>query len=160
MTESPDSFDIGDIIRSIHLNPLDAIVKSPAMSEEQVVEQVRPPTADELAEIEELAFKAGEIQDQIKGLLGDRPKELARLKDQLKERLLRHGLKEVSIAGRPPIELTESNSRKATRAAIIDVMVNKLGPKEGKMKALNLWNQLPQSTSYSISIPDPSPPDE
>jgi len=177
----PD-YNVGDLIRAMLGNPLDAIAKADIVPDqsvpaqqaraeascEQIAEQVRPPTQEEQAEIEALAESAAQLQDEIKALMGDRSKKMRALKDQLKDRFLRHGLKEVTIAGRPPIELTESKNRKPTRKAIIEVMQKtmiaqlgdeKEGKKQGKMKALNLWNAIEQTTSNSISIPDPSPPE-
>ncbi len=168
-----DEFSIGDIIRAACINPLDAIVRADGLEGPAIDEQVRAPTDNELAELEQIAFDAARVQDELRAAVGDLDKKLRGLRDQLKERLLRHGLKEVVIAGRPPIELTESNSRKPTRKSIIEVLeaaeVSKIvnpSPKalkeakaKGKMKALNLWNAIPQSTSYGISIPDPTPPE-
>ena len=164
--------DIGDIIRGSLGNPLDAIIKA-ALPGPAIADQVRPPTTDEMRGIEEVAEKAAQLQDELSELS---PKfgELKRLKTELKAQMMKHDLREVVIAGRPPIELNESNSRKPTRAAIVAVMqeaeVKKLteeqrrDPKlkkkaeaDGKMRALNLWNAMPQSTSYSVSIPAPAP---
>jgi hypothetical protein len=141
---------------------------------DQIEEQVRPPDQAELAAIEAIAQNAAQLQDEIRERMGDRAQRLKALKAELKGKLLQHGLKEITINGRPPIELTESNSRKPTRKAIIGVMEEACAKKltdeerrepkklkaakaEGKMKALNLWNAIPYATSTSVKIPDPSP---
>lgn len=162
---SNDTYDIGDIIRASMGNPLDAIVKATA-PEPAIVDQVRPATAEDLAAITATAEEAARLQDEIKATMGDRGRQLSKLKAELKDKMLKHGLRELTVNGRPPIELSESNSRKPTRKAIIKVLqdayVLKLGDKkkgeaEGKMKALNLWNAIETVTSYSVSIPDPVP---
>jgi len=167
------NFTIGDLIRATFGNPLDALAKADT-APDQIEEQVRPPDQAEMAAIEEVARNAAQLQDEIKELIGDRNTRMRALRAELKENLLRFGMKEIVINGRPPIELTESSSRKPTRKAIVTVMeescVKKLtdeqrrDPKQlkaakadGKMKALNLWNAIPTSTSIGVSIPDPSP---
>jgi hypothetical protein len=160
-----ENYDIGDLIRANMGNALDAIVKAidqaPAIDgDESVEEQVRPATDDELADIEALAMEAAEVQDEIKAAVGDKGAKLKILKAQLKDRMLQHGLKEVVIAGRPPIELEERRSRKPTRKLIIAAMQKEHGDAEGKKKALKLWNSIEYSTTQSVSIPDPTPPSE
>ena len=153
--------DIGDIVRATFGLPEVALAGIP----ETIEEQVRPPTQEEELEIEKLAQSAATLQDEIKELLGDKAGRVQKMRAELKDRMLRHGLTEVTIAGRPPIELTSSNSRKPTRKAIMTVLqkayVEKLGEKEGMkegtMKALNLWNAIEQTTSYSVKIPDVTP---
>lgn len=161
MTEEldPGDYNIGDLVRvAFGMNPLDALAK--ADTEPAIEEQVRKPTDNELAEIEQIATDAAELQDALKEAVGDKQQRLRSLRNQLKDRMLRHGLKEIEIDGRPPIELTESSSRKPTRKAIISVLQKQLGAKEGKMKALNLWNAIEPTTSHSVKIPDPVPADE
>ena len=177
MTElvDPGHYDIGDIVRVAFTDkPLDALAQADIVPDGPAMEQVRPPTDNEAAEIEKLAMEAARLQDELKAAAGELPGELKKAKDQLKERMLRHGLKEVTITGRPPIELTASNSRKPTRKAIVGVLeeaaVKKLTEEqrrdskklkaakvEGKTKALNLWNAIPYSTTQSVRIPDPAP---
>jgi hypothetical protein len=150
-----DDYDIGDLIRAAHLG-----VRSDIVPEECIIaEQVRAPNSEELVGIQELAIQAALIQDYIKDVIGNKSRELRNIKAQLKDRLLRHGLSELSIPGRPPIELTSSNSRKLTRKSLIVILQKEFGDKEGKMKALNLWNKIEPTVSYSLSIPDPSPPE-
>lgn len=173
MTNTPD-YDIGDILRAALGCPLDAVVQ--ATSEPAIEEQVRPPTKEELAEITELAEKAARLQDEVRELVGDKNRELSALKKQLKQKFLDHGMEELQIAGRPPIELTTSNARKANRKTIVaayqkrelelltdeqrrDPKAKKKAEAEGKRKGLNLWNTIDMTTSHSLSIPDPSPPD-
>lgn len=173
----PGDLNIGDIVRVAFSGPertLDNLVA--ADTEPAIEEQIRPPTDNEKAEIEELARQAAELQDKLKEVQGDMPGELRSLKDQLKEKMLRHGMKEINIHGRGPIELTESSSRKGTRKSIIDVMERKSveqlteeqrrDPKQlksakadGKKKALNLWNAIEPTVSQSLKIPDPAPPE-
>ena len=81
------------------------------------------------------------------------------MKSELKDRMIQHGLKEVSIDGRPPIELTERSSRKPTRKAIIKAMQDEHGDADGKKKALKLWNSIEPAISHGLTIPDPSPPE-
>jgi len=164
VTNDP-GYDMGDLIRAMLGNPLDALARADIVSD---VEPARPPSAGELAAIQDLAENAARLQDEIQAAVGDKGGELRKLKSQLKDQMLRHGLRDVSIAGRPPIELTESSSRKPTRKAIVSAMQKAMikqlgdeekGMKEGKMKALNLWNLIEPSKTNSLSIPDPSPPE-
>jgi hypothetical protein len=176
-----DDYSIGDIVRvAFGSSPLDAIVQGVEAAEEAeaaIQRQVRPPTDNELAEIEELAQKAAELQDKLKAASGDMPGELKKLRDQLKQKFLDHGLEEVKIPGRPPIELTSSSSRRPTRKAITDLYEEEAAkqlteeqrrdPKqlkkakaEGKRKALNLWNSIEPTVTQSIKIPDPVPDQE
>jgi len=178
MTEDPGDYDIGDIVRVAFTDNekvLDNIVAADTKPDEPAIEeQVRKPTDNELAEIEQLARRAAEIQDKLKEVQGDMPGELRKLKDQLKDSMMRHGLTDVSVSGRPPIELTSSSNRKPTRKAIISVLEEaavkqltdeqrrdpkqlKKAKTEGKTKALNLWNAIEPTTSYSVKIPDPAP---
>lgn len=151
--ESPNAmnYDMGDLIRSLSLSS--GQTKDVVESDATV-----PPTEEELAAIEELAEKAAHLQDELRAAVGTKQRELKALKSQLKDRLLHHGLDEVNIAGRPPIELSVTKSRKPTRKNITAVMVE-VDPENGKKRALNLWNKIPQTKSHSISIPDPSPDD-
>lgn len=163
------STDIGDIIRSA-LGAESSEEDAPAA----IADQVRPPTSEEMREIEELCAKAAKLQDELRAVVDTRPAELKKLRAEIKDRMLLHGLQDVVIAGRPPIELAESNSRKPTRKAIIDVYEKdalkklteeqKRDPKakkkalqEGKRLALNLWNAIEPTTSHSVKIPDPTP---
>lgn len=153
--------DIGDVLRAALGNPLDAMVKAVESepAKESLAEQAKAPTPLVLENLEKVATAAAELQDEIKGLVGEKQKQLNQLKGILKEQMLNHGLKQVTISGRPPIELTESVSRKPTRKGIIEILQKELGEKEGKAKGMSLWNQLEPTTSYSLSIPDPNPPE-
>jgi hypothetical protein len=174
----PGDYSIGDLIRVAFVDkPLDALAKADISPDEPAIEdQVRVPTDNEKAEIEEIAMKAAELHDELKAAMGNKPQRLKSLRAQLKEKMIRHGLTEVNINGRPPIELTSSSSRKASRKSIIGVLeaaaVSKLteeqrrdskqlkkAQKEGKTKALNLWNAIPMTPSQSVKIPDPTPPE-
>lgn len=166
---------MGDIIRAMLGNPLDAMAKADIVADEPAIaEQVKTLDDEGLKALVELAEKAAQKQDELKAAIGDKQGELKKLKGELKESMLKYGLKELRIAGRPPIELTEKSSRKANRKNIISTMqeafVKKLTDEErrdskkvkeaeaeGKMKALNLWNAIPQTPSQSLSIPDPTP---
>lgn len=130
-----------------------------------------------MQEIEELCSQAAQLQDELKAKEpDDRPARLKKLRAEIKDRMLKHGLRDVTIAGRPPIELAESNSRKPTRKAIIavyekdaisklteeerrDPKAKKKAMQEGKRLALNLWNSIEPTTSHSVKIPDPAPVD-
>lgn len=161
MIEAED-WDLGDILRASLGHPLDALAAIPAVDQ-----QVRAATPNELAAIEVVAEKAARLQDEIKAAVGEKGGELRKLKDQLKQSLLQHGLKELTIAGRPPIELSETKNRKPTRKAIVatmqDALVDELGEveakKEGKIRAFKLWASIKPTIGHSLSIPDPSPPD-
>lgn len=141
-----------------------------------MADQVRPPTSDEMKEIEELCAKAAQLQDELSAVKDERPARLKKLRDEIKVRMLKHGLRDVTIAGRPPIELAESNNRKPTRKAIVAAMqtaemkklteeqrrdpkAKKKAEADGKMRALNLWNSIEPTTSYSVKIPAPAPTD-
>lgn len=172
----PGDYNIGDIVRvAFSDSPLDALAKADIVPDEPAIEeQVRKATDNEQAEIEGLAREAAELQDELKKSIGDKNTRLKSLRNQLKEKMILHGLKEVVINGRPPIELTSSSSRKASRKSIIevleDVAVGKLtddqrrdprqlkaAQKQGKTNALNLWNKIPMTDSQSVKIPDPAP---
>jgi len=174
----PGDYNIGDLVRVAFADkPLDALAKADiAPSEPAIEEQVRKPTDNEQAEIEKLATEAAELQDELKAATGDKGSRLKSLRNQLKEKMLQHGLTEVNINGRPPIELATSQSRKASRKSIVAVLedaeakkltkeqqrdpkVLKKAKSEGKKKALNLWNTIPYTVSQSIKIPDPAPPE-
>jgi hypothetical protein len=174
----PGDYNIGDIVRVAFTDkPLDALAKADIVPDEPaIVEQVRKPTDNELAALEKLAGEAARTQDKLKAAQGSMPGDLKKLRAQLKEQMIRYGMTEVSIDGRPPIELTSSNSRKPTRKAIVAILEEaaekklteeqrrdakqvKKAKKEGKTKALNLWSLIPQTTSQSVRIPDPSPPE-
>ena len=159
--------DIGDIIRA-------GLGSQATSAEPAIADQVRPPTSDEMREIEELCTKAALLQDELSAIKDDRPGRLKKLRDEIKLRMLKHGLRDVVIAGRPPIELAESSSRKPTRKAIVDVYVRdavsklteeqrrdpkltKKAEQEGKRLALNLWNAIEPSTSFSVKIPEAAP---
>ena len=156
----PGDYDIGDLVRVAFGNPLDALALADTKPDEPaIVEQLRAPTAEELAVMEKLASDAAIAQDKLKEAAGTLAADLKKLKAQLKEQMIRFGMSEITINGRPPIELTSSSSRKPTRKAIIAVLQKQLGDKEGKMKALNLWNKIEPTVSQSVKIPDPSPPE-
>lgn len=158
----PGDYNIGDIVRVAFTDKsatLDNLAKADIVSEPAIDQQVRKPTDNEQAEIEKIATEAAELQDELKKVVGDKQRRLKSLRDQLKEKMIHHGLNEVTISGRPPIELASSSSRKPTRKAIISVLQEQLGKKEGKMKALNLWNAIEPTTSQKITIPDPAPPE-
>ena len=173
----PGVYDIGDLVRVAFGQPLDALAQADIPPAAPAIEvQDRPPSDNELAVIEKLAADAAELQDKLKVAAGSMAADLKKLKAQLKEKMIRHGMSEVNINGRPPIELTSSNSRKPTRKAIIGVLEDasvkkltdeqrgdpkqlKAAKREGKTKALNLWNAIDYTTSQSVKIPDPSPPE-
>jgi hypothetical protein len=151
-----EDYHIGDIVRSVFGNPVDAIVAA-VVREEAIAEQVRPPTANEQAAMEAVASKAAALQDEIAELIGDRAKRLKALRAELTGKMIQHGIKELKIAGRPAIELTATRSRKANKKTITAALVKKLGEKEGKMKAANLWNAIEWKNGHSLSIPQPAP---
>lgn len=168
-----DDFSIGDVIRAAIGSPLDAIVKADELA---IEEQVRAPTDNELAELQKLASQAAELQDELRAAIGDKQQRLKILTSRLKDEMMSHGMKDITIAGRPPIELTERKNRKPTQKAIVAAMQEeerkKLtadqleDPKEkkkaeaaGRARALHLWNSIEPTVSQSISIPDPSPPE-
>ncbi len=151
-----EEYHIGDIVRSAFGNPVDAIVAA-LVREEAVDEQVRPPTSNEQAAIEAVATEAAALMDEISQLMGDRASKLKALRADLTGKMLKHGLKEIKIAGRPAIELTPTRSRKANKKTITAALVKKLGEKEGKMKAANLWNAIEWKNSHALSIPQPAP---
>jgi hypothetical protein len=152
---------MGDLINSIFKNPVDAITEAVVREEEEerIAEQLRPATDNELAEIETIAEAAAKLQDELKAEpVDERPKQLKALKAELLARLLKHGMKELNIPGRPAIEVVVTNNRKPTRKAIIATM-EKADPKEGRKKAIQLWNSIEPTTSEKVVIPEPSPPE-
>ncbi len=151
--------NIGDVIRVAFGNPLDAIAAALKRQEEEeaITEQVRPATQEEQAAMEKVADEAASLQDELAALVGDKQTKLKDLRKDLTGRMLKHGLKELKIAGRPAIELTTTRSRKATRKSIVAAMVAKLGEKEGKMKGTNLWNAIAFTDGVKLTIPSPLP---
>jgi len=159
--------DIGDLIRQLSFSPAKS---APPAEEPAIQDQVRDPTEQELADLRTLAVEAAALQDELKALVGDRDRRLRALRDQLKGEFLRFGLTRLDIAGRGPIELTCSNSRKPTRKSLVEaaqrLLVAQMGEEkraeaeaEGKKRVTNLWNAIEPTPSYGISIPDPTPSD-
>lgn len=152
--------NIGDVIRVAFGNPLDAIaaaLKRQEEEEEALAEQVRPATQVEQAAMEKVATETASLQDELSALVGDKQTRLKNLRKDLTGRMIKHGLKELKIAGRPAIELTTTRSRKGTRKSIVAAMVAKLGEKEGKMKGTNLWNAIAFTDGVKLTIPAPLP---
>lgn len=156
---------IGDLIRSVFGNPVDAIASALAR-EDAVAEQVRKPTDNEMAAIEKLAIETAALQDEIALLLADRLSRMKSMRKDLTGRMVAHGLKEIKIAGRPAIELTDTLSRKPTRKAIVAAMqkayIAKLGDKakgmkEGKERAFALWGSIEAIPGHKLTIPEPVP---
>jgi len=153
---------IGDVIRAA----FDAEQPDAAAiaREEAIAEQVRPPTPDELAAIEKVAEETAQLQDEL-SQFNDKFSKLRDLKKDLTGKMIKHGLKELKIAGRPAIELADTNSRKPTRKAIVAAMqkayVEKLGEKkgmkEGKERAFALWGALAPTPGHKLTIPAPVP---
>ena len=156
--------NIGDMIRVAFGNPIDAMVTA-LVREDAEAEQVRPPTDNERAEIEKVAMEAAALQDEL-AAHNDKFAKLRALKKDLTGRMIQHGLKELTIEGRPAIELTDTNSRKPTRKAIVAAMQKayiaklgdeKKGMKEGKLKAFALWNSIEATAGHKLTIPAPAP---
>jgi len=146
--------EIGEVIRVAFGKPVDAD------ADEAVVEQVRPPTDNEKAAIEKIAAEAAALQDEL-SMYGEKFGKLKALKKDLTGKMILHGLKELKIAGRPAIELADTNSRKPTRKAIVAAMqkayVEKLGEKEGmkegKTRAFALWGAIESTPGHKLTIP-------
>ena len=151
-----EDYHIGDIVRAAFGNPVDALVAA-LVREEAVDEQVRPPTANEQAAIEGVASEAAAWEEGVGQMMGDGGYKREALRGDLTGKMLKHGLKELKIAGRPAIELTATRSRKANKKTITAALVKKLGEKEGKMKAANLWNAIEWKNGHRLSIPAPAP---
>jgi len=151
--KNPADINMGDLIQSVFLP--DGKKEEPAIDE-----QDRAPSPNELAALEKLAEEAAQLQDELKQKEKDeRPAKLKALKAELLGKMLSHGLKELKIFGRPTIEVVTTNSRKPTRKAIIATM-EKMDKEHGKENAIKIWNMIPMTPSTSLSIPDPSPPEE
>lgn len=160
--KQPINVDMADLINVIFMNPLDAVVKGIADDDEEAIQrQIRPATPEEMADIESLAQRAALLQDEIKGLLGNKPRELAALKEQLLERMLNHGLPEVYVPGRPAIEVVVRNERKGSKKSLIAARTKELAGDKAKAteEITRLWNAIPQVPKESLSIPDPTPPE-
>ena len=155
--------NIGDMIRVAFGNPLDAVAAA-LIREDALAEQVRPPTDNEQAEIEKVAAEAAALQDEL-AVHNEAFDKLRALKKDLTGRMIQHGMKELKIDGRLAIELTDTNSRKPTRKAIVSAMqkayVEKLGEKEGmkegKTRAFALWAALEPTIGHKLTIPAPVP---
>ncbi len=132
------------------MNPCDAIAK--ALEDEPAIEeQDSEPSSDDLEELEKLAMDAARLQDELKEIQGDRPTRLRNLKKQVLEKMLKHGLRELKLPDRPAIEVVTRNNRKPTKKAITGVL--------GKAEADKLWSSIEPTTSNSLEIPDPVPPE-
>lgn len=150
---------IGDVIKAAF-----GVPESSDATDEAIAEQVRPPTPEELAAIEKVAAEASALQDEL-SKYSDQFSKLRDLKRDLTGRMVKHGMKELKIAGRPAIELADTNSRKPTRKAIVAAMqkayVEKLGEKEGmkvgKQKAFALWGTIDPTPGHKLTIPEPVP---
>jgi len=152
---------MGDLIRAIHMNPCDAMARADIVGEGPAIEeQDRSPTPNELAEIEKLAEDAARIQDELRAIKDDRPTKLKKLKAELLGRMLKHGMRELKIYGRPAIEVSSSRSTKPTRKSIIETLQRMHGDeKKGRKEAIKIWNAIEVTVSNSLKIPEPSPPE-
>lgn len=158
--KNPRNFKMDDLIRSVFMNPCDAMAHADIVDEPAIEEQARAPSPNELADLEKLAEAAARLQDDIKANPDDRSKQLKVLKDELLDKMLTFKLNSLEIPGRPAIEVTTSRSTKANRKNLIATMQELLGDeKKGKTEALRIWDRLPMPESHSLKIPDPSPPE-
>ena len=116
--------------------------------ETKAPKQITAATPEELAEIEELAADVGDLVDELGSRIGSLAAELKIKKDDLKQRMLSHGLGEVRVEGRPAIKLTVESRKDTTKKAIVGV----LGAEDGAA----LWTSLPTKDSDSLSVPPKS----
>lgn len=133
--------------------PTNVVVQEPSdspVAPPPQAKQISAPTAAELKEVQELADQAAELYDEIEELVGAKTAELAAKKTALRERMLGHGLKEVTVAGRPAIALATKRDKEVTKKAITGLL--------GVEETAKLWNNLPVKTSHYISIPPRTPP--
>ena len=141
---------IGLVFAPSPVDPADTaqVVSPPAQPQPT---QITPATAEEMTKLVELAEETCELSDKIQGLVGSLTVALGEKKKELMTKMLGHGLKKVSVADRPPVELTISNSKNSSKTALIGV----LGVAEGS----TLWNKLPTRTSESLKIPPKTAPE-
>jgi hypothetical protein len=126
--------------------PSEAISAAP-----KAARQITAASPEKLAQIKELAEQTCELYDKIQELVGSLTVELGVKKKELLEDMLNHGLKQVEVSGRPPVELTIKNDKKPNKKNIIAV----LGVDEGN----KLWQALPTGSSEYLSIPPKTPPE-
>jgi hypothetical protein len=160
--EKPVSWaDITTLMRA-HNKPLDQLATiTPAQDEGEASASPRqiiaasPKDTEEMREMAERAAKVfDEIEDlyrPIAGLIAAKEKELKVLKEELVDRMLSHGTKNIKIQDRPPLELVTKKDKQKTMKEFIRI----LGPDEGK----KLWNSLTMDEHHSLKIPQATPPD-
>lgn len=120
--------------------------------------QIIAASTKDVEEMREMAEKAAQVFDEIEdlyrpvaGSIAAKEKELKLLKEELVERMLSHGTKNVKIQDRPPLELVTKKDKQKTMKEFIRI----LGPEPGK----NLWNSLATDEHHSLKIPQATPPE-
>lgn len=136
--------------------------------------QITPATPEDAAKMKELGEKAAQAQDEIAAIMGPIATQLKALKDQLMapvagqlekieeeldlykdqllQKMLSHGTKNVRLDDRPPIEMTVTKTKDLTLKELQRIIPDK---KESK----RIWDQVIPKEKHSLKIPAQSPPD-
>ena len=88
----------------------------------------------------------------VAGQLEKIEEELDLYKDQLLQKMLSHGTKNVRLDDRPPIEMTVTKTKDLTLKELQRIIPDK---KESK----RIWDQVIPKEKHSLKIPAQSPPD-
>lgn len=141
---------LGDIVTAMFARPSNPKAEDDEPSDSSSpppaeARQITPATPEQLVAIKELAASAADLFDEIEELVGSKAVELGAKKQALRELMLAHGMKEIEVPGRPPVELNTKRDKKPTKKAITAI----LGPEKGA----ELWAKLPAEPSHYVTIP-------
>jgi hypothetical protein len=136
--------------------------------------QIVPATPEDAAKMKELGEKAAQAQDEIAVIMGPIATQLKALKDQLMapvagqlekieeeldlykdqllQKMLSHGTKNVRLDDRPPIEMTTTKTKDLTLKELQRILPDK---KESK----RIWDQVTVKEKNSLKIPQATNPD-
>jgi hypothetical protein len=138
------------------------------------VKQISPPTADDYRAMKALGEHAAQAQDEIAAIMGPIADQLKHLKDQLMEpiagqlaaaeekldqaknqlleKMLSHGTKNLRLDDRAPIEVVTSKTKDLTRKELERVIGD-------KKESMRIWDQVTVKEKHSLKIPAQRPPE-
>jgi hypothetical protein len=135
--------------------------------------QITKPTADDIQKMKDLGEQAAQAQDQIEEILGPINRQLKAIRDhmmepvagsidqleqqldsskrELLEKMLNHGIKNVKIPDRAPIEVVTKKDRSLTKKELLRILDKKEGTR--------VWDALEVTEKHSLKIPPPTSPE-